>query len=264
MTAKSSSALPRRNFLQTLGGLLAATAFPTPRGRRDVAVPKIRAVAFDGYAVFDPRPVGAVAESVAPTRGRELMAAWRTRLFEYQWLRTLGGRYVDFRQTADDALTFATKSTGIALHVEERERLLDAQLTLAAWPDAANALRSLRASGLRLAFLSNMTERMLDDGARRSGIRDAFEHVLSTDHVRAAKPDPRAYRMAVDAFGIPRDQIAFVAFAGWDAAGAAWFGYPTVWTNRLSAPAEELGGAPAVTGSDLSAVASFVGASGRD
>jgi 2-haloacid dehalogenase len=77
---------------------------------------------------------------------------------------------------------------------------------------------------------------------------------LSTDRVRAAKPDPRAYRMAVDAFGLPREEIAFAAFAGWDAAGATWFGYPTVWTNRLGAPAEELGAAPAVVGRDLSDV----------
>jgi 2-haloacid dehalogenase len=262
MTANSRSALPRRDFVRTLGGVLAMSAFPQSGRRMEPSGPKIRAVAFDGYAVFDPTPVGAVAESVAPTRGRELVAAWRTHLFEYQWLRTLGGRYVDFRQTADDALTFATKSTGIALRGEERERLLDAQLRLTAWPDAALALQSLRASGLRLAFLSNMTEHMLDDGARRAGIRDAFEFVLSTDRVRAAKPDPRAYQMAVDAFGIPREQIAFVAFAGWDAAGAAWFGYPTVWTNRLGAPVEELGVAPAAIGRDLSAVESFVKVSG--
>jgi len=40
-------------------------------------------------------------------------------------------------------------------------------------------------------------------------------HVLSTDRVRAYKPDPRAYQMGVDAFGLPRDAIAFGAFGGW-------------------------------------------------
>ena len=37
--------------------------------------------------------------------------------------------------------------------------------------------------------------------------------------------------MAVDAFGRPREGIPFVAFAGWDVAGAGWFGYPTFWVN---------------------------------
>ena len=64
--------------------------------------------------------------------------------------------------------------------------------------------------------------------------------------------------MALDAFGLRRDQVAFVAFAGWDAAGAAWFGYPTVWTNRLSLPAEELGAAPALIGHNLDDVVRFV------
>ena len=40
--------------------------------------------------------------------------------------------------------------------------------------------------------------------------------VLSTDLVRAYKPDPRAYQMAIDAFRLQGDEIAFAAFAGWD------------------------------------------------
>ena len=31
-----------------------------------------------------------------------------------------------------------------------------------------------------------------------------------------------------------------MAFAGWDVAGARWFGYPPVWVNRLELPVEEL------------------------
>ena len=36
----------------------------------------------------------------------------------------------------------------------------------------------------------------------------------------------RAERM-----GLRRDEIAFAAFGGWDAAGAKSFGYPTFWGN---------------------------------
>ena len=35
-----------------------------------------------------------------------------------------------------------------------------------------------------------------------------------------------------------------MAFAGWDVAGARWFGYPPVWVNRLELPVEELAVAP--------------------
>ena len=199
-----------------------------------------------------------MAEGIAPGRGRELVSAWRTRLFEYQWLRTLGGHYADFGRTAADALAVTVNALGIQMTDGDRARLLDAQLSLVPWPDAADAVRALRAAGLRLAFLSNMTEQMLDDGARRGGLRDQFEFVLSTDRVQAAKPDPRAYRMAVDAFGLRREEIAFVAFAPWDAAGATWFGYPTVWMNRASQPAEALGVTPALVTHDLADVVHFV------
>jgi 2-haloacid dehalogenase len=75
------------------------------------------------------------------------------------------------------------------------------------------------------------------------------------------KPAPRAYQMAIDAVGLTREDMAFVAFAGWDAAGAKWFGYTTFWVNRLNLPAEELGVAPDAVGGNLNDLVSFVKAS---
>jgi len=63
--------------------------------------------------------------------------------------------------------------------------------------------------------------------------------------------------MAVDGFGTEREAILFAAFAGWDAAGAKWFGFPTIWVNRLNSPAEELDVRPEVTCQDLSGVVAF-------
>jgi 2-haloacid dehalogenase len=103
-----------------------------------------------------------------------------------------------------------------------------------------------------------MTTKMLDAGIKNAGLDGAFEHVLSTDRIKAYKPDPRAYQMAIDAFELKREEILFAAFAGWDAAGAKWFGSPTFWVNRLNLPAEELGVAPDAMGRDLTALVSFV------
>ena len=122
-------------------------------------------------------------------------------------------------------------------------QLMQAYLGLKAWPDVPSALRALRETGSRLAFLSNMTTQILEAGIKNAGLEGVFEHVLSTDQIRAYKPAPRAYQMAIDAFKLQREDILFVAFAGWDAAGAKWFGYPTFWVNRLNLPAEELGAA---------------------
>jgi 2-haloacid dehalogenase len=183
---------------------------------------------------------------------------WRTRQFEYTWLRTLSRRYTDFRRVTEDALVFAAAALGLELTRENRALLMDAWLQLKCWPDAPAALRALKDRGLRLAFLSNMTAEMLEAGIRNSGLENLFDHVLSTDRVQAYKPDPRAYQMAVDAFRLPPSAIAFAAFAGWDAAGAKAFGYRTFWVNRLNQPAEQLGLAPHSSGTTLNDFVSYL------
>jgi 2-haloacid dehalogenase len=95
---------------------------------------------------------------------------------------------------------------------------------------------------------------------RRSGIQRLRDCSNRISAPTACKPDPRAYQMGVDAFGMAKEEIAFAAFAGWDAAGAKRFGYPTFWVNRANAPLEELGVAPDGTGTGLADLAAFVGA----
>jgi 2-haloacid dehalogenase len=219
---------------------------------------KIKAIAFDGFTVFDARPVAALAERVFPGHGEEMSALWRTRQFEYTWLRTVGHQYVNFWQVTEEALFFSCKSLKLELTTPDRDRLMQSYLELKAWPDALLALKGLKASGLRLAFLSNFTVTMLDQAVKNSGLEGIFDDHLSTDRVRAFKPDPRAYGMAMSAFGLQREEIAFAAFGGWDAIGAKWFGYPTFWVNRAHAVTEQLGVVPDGAGSDLNDLAMFV------
>ena len=65
--------------------------------------------------------------------------------------------------------------------------------------------------------------------------------------------------MGIDAFGLRREEIAFVAFGGWDAAGAKTFGYPTIWMNRLNSPTEQLGVLPDRIAPNFEALPAFVG-----
>ena len=64
--------------------------------------------------------------------------------------------------------------------------------------------------------------------------------------------------MAMDTLLLPRKEILFVAFAGWDVAGAKWFGYPTFWLNRQGSPTEELGVEADASGPDLNSLVQFV------
>jgi 2-haloacid dehalogenase len=250
----------RRDFFHLVAGGVAAATIVAPAIKAQALGPgKIRAIAFDGFPIIDPRSVFAKAEEMFPGKGGELSNAWRTRQFEYTWLRTMSRSYVDFWHVTEQALVFAARLAKLELSGAQRDELMASYLGLKAWPDAAPALEKLKNAGIRMAFLSNFTADMLDAAVRNSGLQGIFEAHLSTDRVKAFKPEPRAYQMGVDAFGMAKEEIVFAAFAGWDAAGAKSFGYPTFWVNRANAPLEELGVVPDGTGAGLQDLVAFIG-----
>lgn len=250
--------IDRRSFLQLSAATLAAGALAATPLARSATARAVEAIAVDALTTFDPRPIAALAEQLFPGKGAELVTAWRLRQFEYAWLRTSMGRYADFWQVTDEALVFATKQLKLDPDRTRRERLMQGFLDIRAWPEALPAFRTLKEAGIRLVFLSNFTARMLDAGVANSGLGGLFEAHLTTDLVRAYKPDPRAYRMGVDALGVPRERILFAAFGGWDAAGAKSYGYPTFWVNRANQPVEELGYLPDAQGATLIDLAQYV------
>jgi len=219
---------------------------------------RIKAIGFDAFTIFNPLSVDSVIDETFPGKGTQLASAWRTRIFEYCWLRTLNQTYVDFWQVLDDALVFAFKAAKIELKPEARDKFMDAFLRVKPWPEAVEALKSMRQAGIRLAYVSNLTPKMLTVMSQSAGISDQFEHILSTDRGKAYKPDPRAYQMAEVVFNLPRENIAFAAFGGWDAAGAKSFGLNTFWVNHVNAPVEELGVRPDAIGTTLTELAKYV------
>ena len=58
--------------------------------------------------------------------------------------------------------------------------------------------------------------------------------------LRAAGSTLLIYALFNAAFGLPAREILFVSSNGWDAIGATWFGYTTLWVNRAGAPLEQL------------------------
>jgi 2-haloacid dehalogenase len=247
----------RRNFFAMTAGLAGASLL-SGQAKATAGVAKYRAIAFDAFPIFDPRPVAALCEELFPGKGRELIAMWRTRQFEYTWLRTIAKRYADFERVTEDSLTFAAQALKIDMTREQRERLLQANFELKAWPDVYPALAKLREAGVRLGLLSNLTPNMLSGCIKAAGLDGMFDPVLSTDAAKTFKPHERAYQLGVDAFGLPREEILFVAFAGWDAVGAKSFGFPTFWVNRLGLPLEQFGPAPDATGESLADLLAFV------
>jgi 2-haloacid dehalogenase len=258
---RTSSALRKHSIRLTAFIGLAAALFvgqELPRPVDAAVRPRFKAVAFDYLVLFDPNSVMPAVEQTFPGKGRELTQLWRTRQFEYTWLRSITDTYVDFFAVTEDALVYAANAMKLELTAERKQRLLNAYLHLTPWPDTIETLRQLRASGVRVIALANFSPKMLQANAENAGLTGLFDALVSTDASRTYKPDPRAYRLGMERLGLAKHEILFAAFGGWDAAGAKTFGYPTLWVNRLNQPLEQLGVRPDETFTDLKGLLEFV------
>ena len=216
------------------------------------------AVAFDYLVLFNPESVVSVVDQIVPGKGREFTNLWRTRQFEYCWLRSITDRYVDFEAITNDALVYSANALGVELTAAQTHQLVDAYRHLTPWPDAADGLRRLRQAGVRVITIANFSPTMLRANADAARLTALFDDLVSTDANHTYKPDPRAYQLGVERLMLDKRDIVFAAFGGWDAAGAKSCGYPTVWVNRLDQPLEELGVHPDRTVANLNGLLDFV------
>ena len=238
----------RRAFVGTLGAA-AAGAGAVGTGAVRVAafqparVEGIEAFAFDAYGtLFDVFSVTALCDELFPGRGDALAQRWRAKQLQYSLLRSLMGRHRDFWLVTEDALVYAARSLDLDLTPQRRERLMEAYLTLSAFPDVRPGLEALRNQGLRLAILSNGEPRMLEAAARSAGIDTLLDTIISVEDVRIFKVSPRVYMLGLERLGVGRSALGFVSSNSWDINGAASAGLITFWIQRAAAePPEELG-----------------------
>ncbi|WP_435007789.1 haloacid dehalogenase type II [Tundrisphaera lichenicola] len=221
-------------------------------------LPRFKAVAFDYFVIFNANSVVPAVERAFPGKSTEFTKAWRAKQFEYGFLRSITGRQIDFFKVTEDALVYTAGAMKLELTPEKRKSLLDAYLTLEPWPDAAAALRKLKASGVRVITISNFSPEMLKANAENAGIADLFDELLSTQANGTYKPEPGAYALGIEHLKLQKEEIAFCAFGGWDAYGAKSFGYTTYWVNRFHLPMEELGIRPDGTSDNLEGLLKFV------
>ena len=218
----------------------------------------IGACVFDAYGtLFDVNSAARRCRDEVGDGWEALGDLWRAKQIQYTWLRSLMGRYVDFEQVTAEALDFALEGAGMgAAPADLRERLMEHYLRLDAYPEVAGVLARLKGAGMATAILSNRSPAMLATMVGHAGIGGDLDDVLSVDAIGVYKPAPEVYQMAVDRFGLAPERIAFLSSNGWDAAGAAAFGFQVAWVNRTGQPAERL---PAPPGAVLETLAGLPG-----
>jgi 2-haloacid dehalogenase len=229
--------------------------------------PNIRAVVFDAYGtLFDVYSIGALAERLYPGQGAALSVLWRDKQIEYTRLISLsdpdpkGGRhYQSFWELTRASLLYALARLGLA-HTHANEDALMAQYAqLTAFPENLGVLQALRQRGMATAILSNGSPEMLQSAVHSAGMSELLDAVLSVDSVRQFKTTPTSYQIVTDHFGFAPADVLFVSSNAWDALGATWFGFTTLWVNRQGLPPEAIGPEPHHTGRDLTAVLQVLG-----
>ena len=204
----------------------------------------IGACVFDAYGtLFDVNSATSPFLGDLGDKAEPLNRIWREKQLQYTWLRAAQGKHADFWQVTGDALDFALDVLGIS-NSGMRRQLMDAYLTLRAYPDVSPALGRLREAGFRLAILSNGTPKMLASAVSSAGLASKFDAVLSVEDAGVFKPHPLVYQLAVERLGIAPAAIAFVSSNGWDVYAASAFGMRTVWCNRAGHKPEHLPGKP--------------------
>ena len=220
--------------------------------------PGIKAIAFDAFAIFDPRSIFKKVEELFPNNATQLVEVWQSKQFSYQWLRASANKYKNFWDVTKDALEFALRKCEPGYTEEQKDLIMTEYKTMTVWPEVVPALRVIKKMELTVCLLSNMTVKMLYDGIQNSNLKDIFDRVISTDERQTYKPSREAYQMALERLKLKKEQILFVPFAGWDMAGAKWFGYSTFWVNRLNGPIEKLDAEPDGVGSNLNDLIEFI------
>lgn len=228
---------------------------------------KPRAVLFDAYGtLFDVYSVGLLAEQLFPGQGVRLAQLWRDKQIEYTHLVTVsdhGAHYQSFWSLTESALRFAIKviepvaRDQWAAYESRAQQLMNQYRHLSAFPENRDVLQSLKAKGVVTGILSNGDPEMLGIAVRSAGLDGLLDHVISADAVRLYKTHPDIYALGEQSTGLPRQQIVFVSSNAWDALGATWFGYRTLWVNRQKLPFEELDTRPTREGTNLRDVLGF-------
>lgn len=220
---------------------------------------RVSAIAFDAFPIFNSRPLFALSQATFGAPGNALAKGWLGRIFSYMWMVTAGSRFVDFDTMARTALRQSAADNGVGISEAQIAALLRQFFELDIWPDAPDALDSLRQAGITARFLSNLPADVLAHNMKRHRIDGLMGPPISTTDFRTYKPARAAYQLGVDALRRPIGEIGFVASTGWDAMGASWFGYRTLLTARTATAAETLDATTYMTQPDLGRIADFAG-----
>ena len=180
---------------------------------------------------------------------------WFATTLQHSLAMTVAGQYAAFTDIGAAVLQMLARNSDIAMSAEDAKQVLSVMRELAPHTDVAPAVKRLKASGMRLATLTNSSQAGIKSQMAHAGLSEFFEHQLSVESVGKFKPHADVYRWAARALGFALGDCMLVAAHGWDVAGAKWAGMQTAFIAREGQQKFPLAPAPDLDVADLSALA---------
>ena len=224
---------------------------------------KIKAVVFDAYGtLFDVYSIQTLAEQFYPGQGVAISVMWRDKQIEYTRLITQsdphhvnGSKYyLPFWEITKLSLDYTLDRLKLDRKGSAAQDLMRQYARLNPFPENLVVLENIKKAGLTTAVLSNGSPEMLESAVANADIGALLDHLISVEPIRLFKTSPESYGLVQKNIPLEKQEILFVSSNAWDALGATWYGFTTLWVNRQGLPYETIGPKPTYTGSDLSRV----------
>ena len=223
----------------------------------------IKAVVFDAYGtLFDVYSIQVLAEELYPNHGADIAVKWRDKQIEYTRLITQsdphnssGSKYYQpFWKLTKLSLEYTLDRLNLDRSSDQVNKLMEQYSRLTPFPENLTALQKIKGMGLTTAILSNGSPEMLASAVKSAGMEDVLDHIISVDRIRLFKTSPESYGLVQQTISVSKEEVLFVSSNAWDALGATWYGFKTLWINRQNLPIEAIGQQSDYIGLDLTMV----------
>jgi 2-haloacid dehalogenase len=164
---------------------------------------------------------------------------WRSKRLQYSSQLSLMNRYTSYDTITKYALEFACDVYGMK-DANVKSNILKAHSKLDCYPDVLDCLKSLKGAGKITSVLSNGSPQRLNNALKNAGLDDYLDGAYSTEQIKTYKPSPAVYEFVEEQLAMPRHKICFISSNSWDIAGAASYGFNSVWINRYNRTPEHL------------------------
>mgnify|MGYP005863145583 CR=1 FL=1 len=188
-----------------------------------------RAITFDCYGTLVNMEKGGVdflrsELKLNLDKAVELYNEWESRQFNY-----MQGNYRPYNEIVKESLSNLLRERSIAFSENIVEQFV---ASIDSWPlfEDIEILKKLK-EDFKIGLLSNMDKSILERTAKRFPIK--FDLILSSDDVKAFKPNKEMFNCAAKCLGLKPAEIAHCSFNwDYDIVPARVFGFKTVYLNR--------------------------------